>query len=546
MKMLINYLNKKNKAPHSGCWRVEKMENLCVKNKAKVPHMGDLGGRNRGISGGNFTILLLLFLMLFPAFSCRRNRLKTSEKELAKELILQEKKNEETERIALEKESETINRFSGNLRKKEIRSVDLQRPPIRIDIPGTRSNIRKFKLSDIASSIRYVKLQTPPDTLLLYDHFFYRPDLESIIRSDGEQIIFQGLFGLTRFNMQGEYQETIWKNETGISFFGKGVMFGGKDFFGVMPHIPVSLSNGDLYFNFHDGPSGNGQVMKYKPGINKNLSLKSQDEVPGQSSIPGDTLFSKNQFSEDRFRFMFGIGADTWAGVNNEWNAGRTGSLLVTYNDKGDTICQFSDYDSIVNFNASQSRRAVELVSYSFKGLLTIKQEYNDTVFRLIQPDRLLPVYNVDFGEYKVKYMDGLNINIDLSDKYILNLLCETDNFLLIRYTQNSDSPNNRKKNAVKFYNVFLNKKEGKLYHQPGFTLLPEGILNDLDGGMPFWPDFITPRGEMMKLVSGKAMKDYINSAGFKEASVSEEKRQKLVSMASGLKLTDMIIMIVK
>ena len=196
------------------------------------------------------TIVFGTLLLFISIISCRNNRLKTNEKELAKEILIVEKENAEAERIAREKESETIKSFQGSLRKKEIRSADPLNPPIRIDIPGTQNNIRKFKLSDIASSVRYVKLQTPPDTLLLYDHFFYRPDLESIIRSDGEQIIFQGLFGLTRFNMQGEYQETIWKNETGIRFIGKGVMFGGKDFFGVLPHIPVSVLDGNLYIIF--------------------------------------------------------------------------------------------------------------------------------------------------------------------------------------------------------------------------------------------------------------------------------------------------------
>jgi hypothetical protein len=142
--------------------------------------------------------------------------------------------------------------------------------------------------------------------------------------------------------------------------------------------------------------------------------------------------------------------------------------------------------------------------------------------------------------------MDGFNPYFDLSDKFMLNSLCETNSFLFIRYTQNYDCPNTRKKNAVKFYNALFDKKESKLYHQPGSTLLPEGLENDLDGGMPFWPEFVTPQGEMMKLVSGRVFKDYFNSDEFKKAPVSEEKRQKLISMASGLRPTDMIVVIVK
>jgi hypothetical protein len=347
--------------------------------------------------------------------------------------------------------------------------------------------------------------------------------------------------------MQGEYEETIWKNKTGIRFYGKGMAsYGGKDFFGVPFHIPISFLNGNLYFTFQDGPSGNGQVMKYKPGTDKKLTIQAQPEIPGRSIIPGDTLLNTNQFPEDQFSCIYGIGPESWSGVNDKWQAGKSGSLLVTYNEKGDTLCQFTDYDRIVNFTHTAYRTPVELSNYYFDGLLTIKQEYNDTVFRLIPPNRLLPVYIIDFGVFRVNYIDGLNPDFDLSGKFLLKSLHETNNYLFIRYTQHYDAPDIRKKNAVKFYNAIFNKKEGKLYHQPGFTLLPEGLENDLDGGMPFWPDFITPQGEMMKLVSGRVLKDYIDSDKFKQRPITEEKRQKQISMASRLRPTDMVVEIVK
>jgi hypothetical protein len=142
--------------------------------------------------------------------------------------------------------------------------------------------------------------------------------------------------------------------------------------------------------------------------------------------------------------------------------------------------------------------------------------------------------------------MDGFNPNFDLSDKFMLNSLFETKDFLFIRYTQNYDCPMTRKKQTVKFYTALFDKKESKLYHQPGYTLLPEGLENDLDGGMPFWPEFITPQGEMMKLVSGRVLKDFINSDEFRKSSISEEKKQKQLSISSGLRPTDMVVVIVK
>ena len=128
----------------------------------------------------------------------------------------------------------------------------------------------------------------------------------------------------------------------------------------------------------------------------------------------------------------------------------------------------------------------------------------------------------------------------------MLNSMLETSDFLLIRYTQNNDSPNNRKKNSVKFFNVLFDKKQMKLYHQRGFSKEPEGIINDIDGGMPFWPDYITPQGEMIKLVSGKMIKDYINSPRFKESTISEETRKKQISIGTELKPSDMVLIYVK
>jgi hypothetical protein len=199
--------------------------------------------------------------MLLNVISCHHNRLKTNEKELAKEILIQEKTKQETEKTVLEKESsETGTKSRGSFRKKEIRSVDPQKPPARIDIIGKGNNARKLKLSDVASSIRYVKLQTPPDTALLYDPYFSHNDLNSYIRSDGEQIILQGIFGLTRFNMQGAYQETIWKNERGVMAQGKVYL---DNFYGVLHSNPVSILNGNIYFSFTDGLSSE-QFMKYK------------------------------------------------------------------------------------------------------------------------------------------------------------------------------------------------------------------------------------------------------------------------------------------
>lgn len=501
----------------------------------------------------NKSIMKRLFILFFLGLSltifqaCRQNRLKISEKKLSDEIFAQEKAKKEAETTELNNESpESKNNHSGVLRKKEIRSIDTSRPPIKLNLLEASKNTRDFKLSDLASSVSYIKLETPPDTILIYDPFYNRTSLISAIKVADGQIIFQGLFGITRFNMQGKFQETIWKNERGIDMSGKGVGWMPQSFFGVMPNNPVSILNGNIFYTFTDGNTGTGQFMKYKPESTINISIQSQKEVPGFGSVRGDTLLISRQQPNERFDWIYGIGSDTWAGINSKWKAGKTGSLLVTYNSSGDTICQFTDFDRIVNFNKTVYKRPIEFTSYYYDGLLTIKQEFNDTVFRLIPPNRLLPTYIIDFGEFKVDYMGGLDPNSDISEKFMLNSMFETSDFLLIRYTQNNDSPNNRKKNSVKFFNVLFDKTQMKLYHQTGFSEEPKGIINDIDGGMPFWPDYITPQGEMIKLVSGKMIKDYINSTRFRESTISEETRKKQISIGTELKPSDMVLIYVK
>jgi hypothetical protein len=490
-------------------------------------------------------ISTLLGLFIIINSGCHQNRMKTNQKELENEILAQDNSKKQVASTT-DNTPDATESYNGSFRKKEIRSIDKQRPLIKIDVIGTANDKREIKLSDIATSIRYIKLQTPTDTSLLYDPFFNRENLMSTVRTDGENIIFQGIFGLSRFNMNGDYIQTIWQNETGIRFFGNYVTYGGRDFYGVLPNIPVSLLNGNIYYTFLDGPNGNEHVIKYKPENSGNLTIQAKPEIPGPGTILGDTLFNAQQNFSEGYNWNYGLGNGTWAGINQKWNAGTSGSLLVTYNDKGDTICTFTDFDRIKNFSSNQYRTPVELASYYYKGQLTIKQEYNDTIFRLISPDRLLPVYLIDFGSFKVSYNDGLNPEIDLSNKYLLNSLYESDNFLFVRYTQNFSSLNNIKKNAVKFYNAIFIKKEGKLIHLPEFSSTPQGLINNLDGGIPFWPDFITPQDEMIKLVSGKFLKDYINSPEFKKSEISQEARQKQISLANSLRPTDIILIFVK
>ena len=83
-------------------------------------------------------ILFILGLSLTILPSCRQNRLKTSEKELSDEIFAQEKAKNEAKLTELNNDSlKSRNYHSGVLRKKEIRSIDTSRPPIKLNLLET-------------------------------------------------------------------------------------------------------------------------------------------------------------------------------------------------------------------------------------------------------------------------------------------------------------------------------------------------------------------------------------------------------------------------
>ena len=217
---------------------------------------------------------------------------------------------------------------------------------------------------------------------------------------------------------------------------------------------------------------------------------------------------------------------------------------MVVFSNKGDTLCTISANKTIQHWSKSLVR-AGEPFTYYYKNKLTFIGQYSDTIFRIIPPNKLHPIYLLDFGKNKVSFMDGLNPDSDLSEKLMLNSIFETNEFLLLRYTRNLDSPRNRKSNSVTFYNAVFIKKENKLYHSLPPSQNPKNIKNDLDGGISFWPEFVTPKGNMLMLITGKEIKEYVGSKDFQDKELPEEKRQRQIQMANELNKNDKILIVV-
>ena len=124
---------------------------------------------NNVLSMRNYLVLILLFSLLG---SCQSNKLKTDEKKLVKKILSEEEKLALQEENRLEKEkllTDSLAKLPKGFRFKEDRSIDLQNPPVIIDIANSLDSIKEIKLSNVASNIEYIRMQAIPDSTIPHD-----------------------------------------------------------------------------------------------------------------------------------------------------------------------------------------------------------------------------------------------------------------------------------------------------------------------------------------------------------------------------------------
>jgi hypothetical protein len=185
----------------------------------------------------------------------------------------------------------------------------------------------------------------------------------------------------------------------------------------------------------------------------------------------------------------------------------------------GDTLCQFTDHGrpyvttggSVVNVSYTKE--------YRHNGYLTLVKNYNDTVFRLVPPNRLIPAYVLKWGDYKVDFNKRAT-GFDYEGSLLLWGWFESPRYIFMHYTGGRDYPNRRNQGKVKDYWAIYDKTTKILtHHRPSSapkliersSALPSLIENDLEPvGMPFWPNGLNHRNEMYMIISKKKIEDHI------------------------------------
>ena len=323
-------------------------------------------------------------------------------------------------------------------------------------------------------------------------------------------------------------------------------MYRSDEFIGIGPFY---YEDGCLLYILVNGPEKVLSIKRFFPSADDGTIRRLNTEgLSGAEMFLGDTLITikPDRWIEENFDIIAITGTNSWAGTYSPFIGGEKGIFMEIFDYNGDTLCLFPDYDRIGEWKYGNYRNAVYNESYIYEKMFTVKPAYNDTVFRLIPPNRLLPVYIVKFGDQKLKKEEGLRPDIDLSETYINYSLIETGDNLFIKYTQNYDCPTNRRENTAWFHNVLYNKSNGTIVQDSESGNISKGVTNNIDGGVPFWPQKVGVDGKMAQIISGKMIKERVSSVDFRDEWNQREQGKRLIALASGLSDKDVIIMVVE
>jgi len=219
-----------------------------------------------------------------------------------------------------------------------------------------------------------------------------------------------------------------------------------------------------------------------------------------------------------------------------------TRRFLFTFDNKGDTLCRFPNYNPLpVIKKTAAYNHPPDPDIYYWNGQLTVRQPLNDTVYRVVSPNKLVPAYVLNFGSYRIEVQNYLYG--DSPEKLCPSTWKEANQYILFFYIQNRESRNNRK-----FFYSYYDKKSRQFYHFCEGTTIPEQeffIENPLPDGLPFILSYVDISENQLRVVySKKRLENIIKNKQF--ASLPPEQQNKINTMQSDLGESEVLIMILE
>ena len=349
------------------------------------------------------------------------------------------------------------------------------------DVVGTGSILN---LSDYAESVEYIPLETNDSVLI--------SKIDQIAFEDGAIVIKDDYYSCKIFDENGKYR-------CSVGHLGEG------------PDEFITIRRIDLI------PGANQLFMEAVPqkyflyDTEGNLIQHIQyPNYPPDYNAYGVTRLNENIYYADIVSYL---------------NIHYQGMLFRVDSSLSEVIEEFPNYVHREKEDKHSFSGTYEVATtYRFKDNVRTYKAISDTVFTVGPDMEMRAAYIFDFGKYKATPEWMLAKIRNKEHKYVWPLnIQESDAFLFLNFFMGNHAPEQfafvktySDGTKVNFpnYNVYgvFNKNTGelKLLNQPEKG--KQGFKNDLDGGMVFWPNYISSDGKMVSFCNAQDFLDYYES----------------------------------
>ena len=342
----------------------------------------------------NVPFFVFFFIAVLSA--CKsRNKLHLNEQKLRAEIVRQE----EGKKASMDEASgpQKAGTHSNLLRVSENRSEDVAHPPVVLDFISARKNVNSIKVSDLFSKIEYIRIEPVPDSL------FYRLGAAFLISN--KFIYGYSVNGIAQYTSDGHFLKYLCKNESYYtSYKGETMVTSGQAAMFVGARSP-KLFQGKLYYRYEDRPGNFAAFMEFDETDDSQI-LNLSNNTDNTQNIRGlgkPIMFLPQNDKSYRVSEMEPLGNGMVGSANNRKINSTGKNFFTVTSTSGDTVCTFKDFDPIENYTKSVGRGAEDGYDYLFNGILHLRQVYNDTIYEVLPPNRMIPKYVFDFGEFGIK-----------------------------------------------------------------------------------------------------------------------------------------------
>lgn len=354
-----------------------------------------------------------------------------------------------------------------------------------ISLESAIGNEQIVNLSEVASAVDYIPLETSTESLVgRARHIVLENDVIYLPEGGENQ-------KLSRFSLSGEYLGSV--GEKGRAF-GEYVRLDGFSFdYDYKAGIEMIYDISNKLIEYY--PDGSIKEITVERPLNKNFKI---NFIKKHGHIYIVAIGINGTKTHDLI-FMDSSGTligDFPDGYSSGDYQEKVGGTLK----QGDMVVSFS---SIISFSSL----------YRYKDQLMILNGSKDTIFAFKLNSTVADIrYVVDMGKFINEKDEYGNPII----KFVATFTQESNKHLFMTFNLDKYKPVLNKELLAR---VLLNKETNKT------TVLINSLVNDIDGGLSFWPQHISRDGKMVSVISAI---DFIDAA-------KESKSQKMKEVAATL-----------